>query len=62
MVELLFRLTCAINSYQQLVDNTAVTETQIIAALDAELERLFDARVGAASSSGALHNYRPGRS
>ena len=36
------------------VTDTAVTETQVIAALDAELERLFDARVGAASSSGAL--------
>ena len=36
------------------VTDTAVTETQIIAALDAELERLFDARVGAASASGAL--------
>ena len=36
------------------VTDTAVTETQIITALDAELERLFDARVGAASSSGAL--------
>ena len=36
------------------VTNTAVTETQIVAALDAELERLFDARVGAATSSGAI--------
>ena len=36
------------------VTDTAVTETQILTALDAELERLFDARVGAASSSGAL--------
>ena len=36
------------------VTETAVTETQIITALDAELERLFDSRVGAASSSGAL--------
>ena len=36
------------------VTDTAVTETQIIAALDAELERLFDARVGAASATGAL--------
>ena len=33
---------------------TAVTETQVVAALDAELERLFDARVGAAASSGAI--------
>ena len=32
------------------VTNTAVTETQIVAALDAELERLFDARIGAASN------------
>ena len=31
-----------------------MTETQIVAALDAELERLFDARVGAASASGAI--------
>ena len=36
------------------VTNTAVTETQIIAALDAELERLFDARIGAVSSSGSF--------
>ena len=36
------------------VTDSAVTETQIIAALDAELERLFDSRVGAASASGAL--------
>ena len=35
------------------VTDTAVTETQIVAALDAELERLFDARVGAGTSSGA---------
>ena len=34
--------------------DTAVTETQIVAALDAELERLFDARVGAASSDAGL--------
>ena len=34
--------------------NTAVTETQIVAALDAELERLFDARIGAGTSSGAF--------
>ena len=31
-----------------------MTEMQIIAAMDAELERLFDARIGAASASGAL--------
>ena len=31
-----------------------MTETQIVTALDAELERLFDARVGAASSSELL--------
>ena len=36
------------------VTNTAVTETQIVAALDAELERLFDARIGAGTSSGAF--------
>ena len=36
------------------VTNTAVTETQIVAALDAELERLFDARIGAATSSGSF--------
>ena len=36
------------------VTTSAVTETQILAALDAELERLFDARVGAASASGAI--------
>ena len=32
------------------VTDTAVTETQIVAALDAELERLFDARIGAGTS------------
>ena len=36
------------------VTNTAVTETQIVAALDAELERLFDARIGAGTSSGSF--------
>ena len=36
------------------VTKTAVTETQIVAALDAELERLFDARIGAGTSSGAF--------
>ncbi|MDA9690088.1 flagellin [Betaproteobacteria bacterium] len=36
------------------VTNTAVTETQIVAALDSELERLFDARIGAGTSSGAF--------
>ena len=36
------------------VTNTAVTETQVVAAMDAELERLFDARVGAATASGAI--------
>ena len=36
------------------VTKTAVTETQIVAALDAELERLFDARIGAATSSGSF--------
>ncbi|MDA9719134.1 flagellin [Betaproteobacteria bacterium] len=36
------------------VTSSAVTETQVIAAMDAELERLFDARVGAASASGAI--------
>ena len=30
-----------------------MTETQIVAALDAELERLFDARIGAGTSSGS---------
>ena len=33
---------------------SAVTETEIIAALDAELERLFDARLGAATSAGSF--------
>ena len=28
------------------VDSTSVTQTQVVTALDAELERLFDARVG----------------
>lgn len=36
------------------VDSSSVTQTQIIAALDSELERLFDARVGAANSSDKL--------
>jgi flagellin len=36
------------------VTSTAVTETQLVAALDAELERLFDSRVGAASAGGAM--------
>ena len=36
------------------VTSTAVTETQLVAALDAELERLFDARVGAATAGGAM--------
>ena len=36
------------------VTKTAVTETQIVAALDSELERLFDARIGAGTSSGAF--------
>jgi len=33
------------------VTDTAVTQTQVITALDAELERLFDARVGASATS-----------
>ena len=33
------------------VDSTSVSQTQIVAALDSELERLFDARVGAAATS-----------
>ncbi|MDA9690089.1 flagellin [Betaproteobacteria bacterium] len=33
------------------VTDTAVTQTQIVAALDSELERLFDARVGASATS-----------
>ena len=33
------------------VTDTAVTQTQVVAALDAELERLFDARVGASATS-----------
>ncbi len=33
------------------VDSTSVSQTQVVTALDAELERLFDARVGAAASS-----------
>jgi flagellin len=36
------------------VDSTSVTQTNIIAALDSELERLFDARVGAANSADKL--------
>ena len=36
------------------VDSTSVTQTQVIAALDAELERLFDARVGAANTTDKL--------
>ena len=36
------------------VTSTAVTETQLVAALDAELERLFDSRVGAATAGGAM--------
>ena len=31
-----------------------MTETQIVSALDAELERLFDARIGAGTSSGSF--------
>ena len=33
------------------VDSSSVSQTQVVTALDAELERLFDARVGAAASS-----------
>ena len=33
------------------VDSSSVSQTQIITALDSELERLFDARVGASASS-----------
>ena len=33
------------------VDSTSVSQTQVVSALDAELERLFDARVGAAAST-----------
>lgn len=33
------------------VDSTSVTQTQVVAALDAELERLFDARVGASATT-----------
>ena len=33
------------------VDSTSVSQTQVVAALDAELERLFDARVGASATS-----------
>ena len=36
------------------VDSTSVTQTEIITALDDELERLFDARVGAANTSDKL--------
>ena len=36
------------------VTRTAVTETQIVSALDSELERLFDARIGAGTSSGSF--------
>ena len=41
--------------------NTAVTETQIVAALDSELERLFDARIGAGTSSGVTVTDQEGR-
>ena len=33
------------------VDSSSVSQTQVIAALDSELERLFDARVGASAAS-----------
>ena len=33
------------------LDSSSVSQTQIVTALDSELERLFDARVGAAASS-----------
>ena len=36
------------------VDSSSVTQTQVVAALDAELERLFDARVGASATSADL--------
>ena len=29
------------------IDSSSVSQTQVVTALDAELERLFDARVGA---------------
>ena len=36
------------------VDSTSVTQTQVVAALDSELERLFDARVGASATGADL--------
>ena len=36
------------------VDSTSVTQTQVVTALDAELERLFDARVGASATDAGL--------
>ncbi len=33
------------------VDSASVTQTEVVAALDSELERLFDARVGASAST-----------
>ncbi len=36
------------------VDSTSVTQTQVVTALDAELERLFDARVGASATGADL--------
>jgi flagellin len=36
------------------VDSSSVTQTEIITALDSELERLFDARVGAANDTDKL--------
>ena len=33
------------------VDQSSVRQTQVVTALDAELERLFDARVGASATT-----------
>ena len=33
------------------VDSTSVSQTQVVSALDSELERLFDARVGASATA-----------
>ena len=52
MVERLYRLICAINFVNRR-DGSAVTETKLLRQW-MPVERLFDARVGAASASGVI--------
>ena len=60
MVVQLFKLIYATSFSTNGVTKHSVTSNKIVAAFDAELERLFDASVGAGTSSGAFTVDRPG--